>query len=148
METCDSLISYLEKLSGTSSSKSEDVSSEKDAAPQSFGFSSNNSGVRQVDSSIPEGAVVMQKKKDADETFLFGGGGKKNKKGNKKNSNNANGGSTEQTQTQPTSLQLPLSTMTACSSVGVKPPLNRSQIPTCVDDLKKKKEWYQENQVR
>jgi hypothetical protein len=91
--------------------------------------------IRQVEA--VEGTMVARKKKGDDEESYFVGKAKKGKKGPKTSA------------TPPAdTVNLPLSQLSALLSLSIPPPTGQSDLPRVIEDLKKKKAWYEANQAR
>lgn len=106
--------------------------------------------LRQVETE-PEGVIIRKKKGEGDDDYFVGGKNKnKGKKGPKANGSAQDGGTTP---TSPTpansSLNVPLSTLSALLSLSIPPPAAaNSDVSRVIEDLKTKKAWFEANQAR
>lgn len=100
--------------------------------------------IRQVESTIPEGAQAL-KKKGEDEEMMFGGGGKKGKKGKKGPKATEDG---EAAPVSSQSLNLPMPTLAALLHLNVPTPLSQVDIPKTIEALEERQKFYKDNQVR
>lgn len=126
--TCDNLIYFLQGVIGQ-----EDKSNAN--ATTNNNNNNSNSGVRKVDA-LPEGVVLVKK---ADEDYFVGGG--KNKKGGKKQQNN-NNSTPKKENPNADALKLPLSTMEAFFEVKVTVPTKISEIPSTLEKLRERKQFF------
>ncbi|TFY83613.1 hypothetical protein EWM64_g407 [Hericium alpestre] len=140
IEDCQTLIDYFSGKSGAASSTSSSVAR--------VGLVEEpNLEIRKVDSAPADGMVIRKKKGEDDKSYFVGGKGKgKGKKGNAKaSSNNAAEANAPASKDQ---LNVPLSTLSALLSLSIPPPTSSADIPRVVEDLKKKKAWFEANQAR
>jgi hypothetical protein len=137
IEDCRTLIDQFSRSSGS-----------RDSAPSPAATNGHASNLpklelRKVDNAAPEGAVALKKKgKDEEEYFV----GKKGKKRGGDKKDKANGGSPSSASSQ--ALQLPMPTLSALIHLGITVPLAQSDLSKTTEELKQKKAWFEENQVR
>lgn len=100
--------------------------------------------LRQVESAIPEGAVMVKKQ---DEDFFVGTKGKKGgRKGGNSSNAAANSGSTAEKASQ--ALNVPFQTVAALLQFNITAPMNREEVPKTVEALQEKKAWFEANNDR
>ena len=99
--------------------------------------------LRQIDSGIPEGAVMMKK---SEEDFFVGTGGGKGKKGRRNNA--ASGAGAEKAKEASQTLNVPFQTVAALLQFNITAPMSRDDVPKTVDALKEKKSWFEANNDR
>ena len=92
-----------------------------------------------AETDMPTGATAMKKKTDDDVAFFVGK--TKAKKGRSKAANE------EKKDAGSQSLNIPFSTLSALLEFGIPAPTSSADIPSTVEALNKKREWFQENQV-
>ncbi|CAO3648087.1 unnamed protein product [Cunninghamella echinulata] len=138
--TCDNLIIFLQAFIGQ-----DDKSTSTTATATNN--SNNSNGLRKVEA-LPEGIKVVKK----EEEDYFSGGGKKRKGGKKQNNNNNNGTAAATTQKKENpnadALKLPLSTMEAFFEIKVTVPTKVSEIPSTLEKLRERKQFYKEEQPK
>lgn len=127
IEDCRNIIVFFQKRLGG------DVSA---AAPATGANGTSAHNIRQVDSSVPEGAIALTKKKDEDSYFV-GGGGKKAKKQQQ-----------QQQRKQDDSLNVPFGTLSALMSMDIQAPSTVADLPKTIEALETKRQWYADNQAR
>ncbi|THH14675.1 hypothetical protein EW146_g5683 [Bondarzewia mesenterica] len=135
IEDCQTLIDYL---SGKSKSAPITSTSSKEESADEPKLD-----IRKVESGPQDGMVVRKKKGQDDEAYFVGGKGKKGKKGGAKaNGNNA------PSETSSNNFNIPFATLSALLSLSIPPPASAADVPRVVEDLKKKKAWFEANQAR
>lgn len=97
---------------------------------------------RSVDASGIKGTALKKKGEDDDDNYFVGGGGKK-KKGRK---GQANGGPASPAPEGP--FNLDLGTIDSLAKIGVDPPMSQADVPTVVEKLKEKLEFWKNDQKR
>ena len=95
--------------------------------------------IRQVDAVTD--MVIRKKKGEEEENYFVGGKGKKGKKTKPAESSEAPAPSSNQ-------LNVPLPTLSALLSLSIPPPASAADVPRVIEDLKKKKAWFEANQAR
>ncbi|ODO00722.1 nuclear segregation protein Bfr1 [Cryptococcus wingfieldii CBS 7118] len=104
---------------------------------------------RKVDDEAFKG-MTLKKKGEDDLAGFFGGSGKSKKKGGKKGSTNGSGTATPVSQDgeksgKEAAVNLPMSLLSALLSLGIPPPSGKDDVQRTVDDLEKKKAWFEAN---
>ncbi|WVQ75127.1 hypothetical protein IAR50_004736 [Cryptococcus sp. DSM 104548] len=104
---------------------------------------------RKVDDEAFKG-MTLKKKGEEDLAGFFGGSGKSKKKGGKKGSANGSGTATPVSQEgeksgKEAAVNLPMSLLSALLSLGIPPPSGKDDVQRTVDDLEKKKAWFEAN---
>ncbi|KAJ3046906.1 hypothetical protein HK097_000407 [Rhizophlyctis rosea] len=100
-----------------------------------------NANIRQVDNSLPEGAVALGKKSDREEeSFLMLGGGKKGRKGPKRTESLAPAAG------KPKAFKLDFETISQFMKLKIDIPVSAADVPTTVSALEEKKKWFEDNQ--
>jgi len=103
--------------------------------------------IRQVENTIPEGAMALKKKGEDDEDIMFGGvAGKKGKKGRKTPKTTLENGESPSSSATSQSLNLPMPTLAALLHLNVPTPLSQADIPKTVEALEERQKWYKDNQ--
>jgi hypothetical protein len=97
--------------------------------------------IRKVE--VPTDMVARKKKGEEDEAYFVAGKGKKSKKGQKTNGRDSPALTTPSTSS---AFHIPLPTLTALLSLSIPPPGSKDEFPRVVEDLKKKKAWFEANQ--
>jgi hypothetical protein len=133
IEDCRTLIEQFSRTTGAQ------VDTQSSAATNGHASNLPKLELRKVDNAAPEGAVALKKKGQDEEEYFVGKKGKK--KGDKKANAQPSTSSTH-------SLQLPMATLSALIQLEVTVPLSQSDLPRTIEELKKKKTWFEENQVR
>ncbi|ODO06925.1 hypothetical protein I350_04286 [Cryptococcus amylolentus CBS 6273] len=104
---------------------------------------------RKVDDEAFKG-MTLKKKGEDDLAGFFGGSGKSKKKGGKKGSTNGSGTATPVSQDgeksgKEAAVNLPMSLLSALLSLGIPPPSGKDDVQRTIDDLEKKKAWFEAN---
>jgi len=144
IEDCTTLINYFSRFASTGSATNVPEPTLKTQQQSS----SNGSGpagvpkleIRQVDSGIPEGAVMMKK---AEEDFFVGSG--KGKKGGRKGAQQGGGAGAEKAKEASQTLNVPFQTVAALLQFNITAPMSRDDAPKTVDALQEKKSWFEAN---
>lgn len=107
------------------------------AGPGKFAASAS----RTVDASGIKG-TALKKKGEEEEDYFVGTGGKKRKGGRK--GEQANGASSP----APSKFNLDLGTIDSLAKIGVDPPMSQADVPTVVEKLKEKLDFWKKDQER
>ncbi|KAF2173936.1 hypothetical protein M409DRAFT_48843 [Zasmidium cellare ATCC 36951] len=99
---------------------------------------------RTVDASGIKG-TALKKKGDEEENYFIGGGGKK-KKGRDQRDSAANG--TSSPAPEGGKFNLDLGTIDSLAKIGVDPPMSQADVPTVVEKLKEKLDFWKKDQER
>ena len=143
IEDCTTLINYFSRFaSGASTVPDPTLSISNADAPAGV----PKLELRQVDSDIPEGAVMMTKKaeqKDNSDDF-FGGMKGKGKKGKK---SSAAAAQADPSAAGSQTINVPFQTVAALLQFNIEVPFSRDDVPKTVEALQKKRTYFEENQV-
>ena len=143
IEDCTTLINYFSRFaSGMISVPEPALSSSAKEGPVGV----PKLELRQVESDLPQGAVMMSKKgeqKEEQDAFFGGmkGKGKKGKKGQNSSIPSESVAATSQT------INVPFQTVAALLQFNIPAPFTKDDFPKTVDALKEKKQYFEENQV-
>lgn len=86
--------------------------------------------------------VIRKKKGEEEENYFVGGKGKKGKK------TKAAAESSDAPAPSSNQLNVPLPTLSALLTLSIPPPGSSADVPRVIEDLKKKKAWFEANQAR
>lgn len=141
IEDCTTLITYFGRFqSGASSVPEPTLSSTPKAAAGVQNVPSLE--LRQVQDEVPQGAVIMKKKQENDQSFFTVSSTKGKKKGGAKRDT----GKEKEKETS-AALNVPFQTVAALLQFNISVPLSKDDVPKTVDALKEKQAWFKENQV-
>lgn len=142
IEDCTTLIAYFQRFqSGASSVPEPTLSTALAPGPNVQNVPSLE--MRKVEDEIPQGAVVMKKKQEADQSFFTVSGAKGKKKGGAKRVDTGK----EKESSGPATMNVPFQTVAALLQFNISVPLSREDVPKTIDALKEKQAWFKENQV-
>lgn len=136
IQACNSLIRILDP-SSTLSGKASAAISQLAATAQ-----------RIVDDSGITGTRLPSKKDDDQDSYFVGGGGKKNRKGKKGRAATAAGDEASSTTSKPVDVGLFYTPGVSeqFEMIGVRPPSSGDDQPRVLEEVKQKKNYYEENQ--
>ncbi len=97
---------------------------------------------RTVDSSEIKGTKLPSKKGDDEESYFVGSGGKK-----KRNRNQQQGGAASPAP-EGGKFNLDMGTIDSLAKIGIDPPMSQSDVPTVVEKLKEKLDFWKSDQKR
>lgn len=132
IEDCDVLVRYF-----STSAEAVDATDAK-PAPAPAGTAPRES------EGVPEGAVVAKKKGQDDEDYFVGVAKKNKNKGKKNKGSKAVPEGAEATG----SLHVPFGMLSALLSLSIPPPMNQSDLPRVVENVKLKRAYFVSNQER
>jgi uncharacterized coiled-coil DUF342 family protein len=95
---------------------------------------------RTVDSSGMKGTQLL-KKGEEDDNYFIGGGGKKNKKNRNRQQHAASPAAEGK-------FNLDMGTIDSLAKIGIDPPMSQADVPTVVEKLKEKLEFWKSNQKK
>lgn len=142
IEDCTTLITYFQRFQSGASSIPEPTLS---SAPKPAGGveAVPSLELRKVEDEVPQGAQIMKKKQENDQSFFTVSSTKGKKKGGAKRSDTGKDKEKEST----AALNVPFQTVAALLQFNISVPLSRDDVPKTVDALKEKQSWFKENQV-
>ncbi|KAK4498270.1 hypothetical protein PRZ48_010928 [Zasmidium cellare] len=129
IRTTQALIAHLDPSS---------VGKKEAAGPGKFAASAS----RTVDASGIKG-TALKKKGDEEENYFIGGGGKKKKGRGQKDANGVSSPAPEGGK-----FSLDLGTIDSLAKIGVDPPMSQADVPTVVEKLKEKLDFWKKDQDR
>ena len=126
--TCDTLIAHLSQyLPKDEPAKAKD-----------------DDGIKIDATKAPEGKMLLRKKDREEESFFAGKGSKKGKKSPKP----ATPDSRSSTPSSTSAFKVSMEFLSQFLEIEVDPPMRITEIPTTIEALQKRRQWYQDNQER